>query len=75
MKPETSNIQLVTTEVKQLIAQSRQHVAMAVNASMSLLYLQIGQRINQEALQDIRAEYGNHLASSISKQLIAEYGD
>ena len=32
MVPENTNIQLVTTEVKQLIEQSRQNVAVAVNA-------------------------------------------
>ncbi|MCE7040447.1 PDDEXK nuclease domain-containing protein [Dyadobacter sp. CY312] len=32
MVPENTNIQLITTEVKQLIEQSRQNVAVAVNA-------------------------------------------
>ncbi|PWJ57082.1 putative nuclease of restriction endonuclease-like (RecB) superfamily [Dyadobacter jejuensis] len=74
MKPESSNIQHITTEVRRLIAQSRQNVALAVNASMSLLYWQIGQRINQEVLQVKRAEYGKYVISSISKQLMAEFG-
>ena len=46
MLPENTNIQLVTVEVKQLIAQSRQNVAVAVNAEITLLYWNIGKRIN-----------------------------
>ncbi len=34
--------------IKMLIEQSKQQVAVAVNAAMSMLYWQIGKRINEE---------------------------
>jgi predicted nuclease of restriction endonuclease-like (RecB) superfamily len=74
MVPEKTNIQLVTTEVKQLIEQSRQNVAVAVNAEITLLYWNIGKRINQEVLNFNRAEYGKQVVATLSQQLTQEYG-
>ncbi len=45
--------------IKELIEQSRQHVATAINASMSMLYWQIGKKINDAiAGQNRREVYG-----------------
>ena len=74
MVPENTNIQLVTVEVKQLIEQSRQNVAVAVNAEITLLYWNIGKRINQEVLNFNRAEYGKQIVATLSRQLTEEYG-
>jgi len=74
MVPENTNIQLVTSEVKQLIEQSRQNVAVAVNAEITLLYWNIGKRINQEVLNFNRAEYGKQVVATLSRQLTEEYG-
>lgn len=74
MVPENSNIQLITTEVKQLIEQSRQNVAVAVNAEITLLYWNIGKRVNQEVLNFSRAEYGKQVVATLSRQLTEEYG-
>ena len=48
-------------EIKTLIEQSRQQVAVTVNATMTMLYWQIGRRINQEVLKEQRAEYGRQI--------------
>jgi predicted nuclease of restriction endonuclease-like (RecB) superfamily len=61
-------------EIKTLIEQSRQQVAVTVNATMTMLYWQIGKRINEEVLQDKRAEYGKQIVISLARQLQAEYG-
>ena len=63
------------TEIKDLIAQSRQQVAVAVNSAMSMLYWQIGKRINEEVLQNQRAEYGKEIVVSLARQLTAEFGN
>lgn len=55
MKENLSNLSLAN-EVKTLIEQSKQQVSVAVNATMSMLYWQIGLRINQDILQNQRAE-------------------
>lgn len=57
------NNQLVT-EIKQLIALSHQEVAVAVNVAMSMLYWQVGKRINEDILQNKRAEYGKQVLRS-----------
>ena len=41
-------------EIKTLIEQSRQQVAVTANATMTMLYWQIGRRINQEVLTEQR---------------------
>jgi predicted nuclease of restriction endonuclease-like (RecB) superfamily len=62
------------TEVTQLIEQSKQNVAVAVNAEISLLYWNVGRRINNEILHNERAEYGKKIVHSLSTQLTLQYG-
>ena len=61
-------------EIKSLIESSKQNIAVSVNAEMTLLYWQIGQRINTEVLKDNRAEYGKEIIKNLCLELIAEYG-
>ncbi len=61
-------------EVKALIEQSRQAVAVAVNSTMTMLYWEVGRRVNAEVLNDQRAEYGKQVVAALSAQLLAEYG-
>lgn len=61
-------------EISQLIEKSRQNVAFAVNAEITLLYWHVGKRIKTEILNDERAEYGKRLISGLSEQLMLEYG-
>lgn len=49
-------------------------MAITVNATLSLLYWQIGKRINEEILQNQRAEYGKEIVSALSEQLTSDYG-
>lgn len=75
MTKELSGEQSIFREVKALIEQSRQQVATSVNAAITMLYWQIGARVNQEILKDQRAEYGKQIAVSLARQLRAEYGN
>lgn len=61
-------------ELKKLIEQSRQSVAVTVNSEMTWLYWQVGKRINDEILGNERAEYGKQIVIELSKQLVAEFG-
>lgn len=61
-------------ELSALIEQSKQEVAVAVNATMSLLYWRIGSRINDSILQNTRAEYGKKVIRSLATQLSLQYG-
>ena len=39
-----------------------------------MLYWEIGSRIRRDILGDARAEHGNQIVSTLSRQLTAEYG-
>jgi len=72
--PPRPSANLLVSEIKDLIAQSRQEVAVAVNAAMSILYWQIGKRINEEILDHKRAEYGKEVVATLSRQLELDLG-
>lgn len=61
-------------DVRQLIEQGRQLLAITVNSALTQLYWQIGQRIRSEVLQGERATYGEQIVSALSRQLEADYG-
>ncbi|MCG3165046.1 MAG: putative nuclease YhcG [Bacteroidia bacterium] len=61
-------------DVAGLIEESKQYVAQAVNATLSLMYWKIGKRINDEILQNKRAEYGKQIVVSVIRQLENRYG-
>jgi len=62
------------TNIRQLIDQSRNRVSVAVNAELTMLYWNIGKRINEDILDNQRAGYGKQVVSVLSGQLTAEYG-
>ena len=64
----------ILADVRQLIEQSKQRAAVAVNAELTRLYWQIGQRIRQDILHEQRAKYGKGIVANLSKQLSADYG-
>lgn len=61
-------------EIIALIEQARQHVADTANSALTLLYWHVGSRIQREVLQDGRAEYGEQIVSTLSTQLVRDYG-
>ncbi|MCL2640412.1 MAG: PDDEXK nuclease domain-containing protein [Phycisphaerales bacterium] len=61
-------------DLRSLILATRQTVATAVNATMTMLYWRIGQRIQKDILGETRAEYGEEILSTLSKELVAEFG-
>jgi predicted nuclease of restriction endonuclease-like (RecB) superfamily len=74
MSKEIQNDSLLSS-IKQLIEQSKQNVSIVVNATMSMLYWQIGIRINEELQNKSSSEiYGKQLVASLCRQLESEYG-
>lgn len=74
MNTEIQNKQLFVS-IKQLIEQSKQNIVVVVNATMSMLYWQIGMRINEELQNKSSSEiYGKQLVASLCRQLESEYG-
>ena len=62
------------TEVRGLIQSAQQTAARGVNAALTLLHWQVGERIRKEILREKRAGYGEQIVSSLSSQLEAEFG-
>ncbi len=61
-------------DLRTLIEQARQTVAIAINSTMTVLYWKIGYRIHSEILKEKRASYGKEIVASLSRQLSLEYG-
>lgn len=74
MKNEFNKNTEIVADIKALIEQSKQQVSIAVNATLTMLYWQVGKRINTEVLKDNRAEYGKQIVNTLSAQLTAVYG-
>lgn len=60
--------------VKTMIDTARRTTSQAINAALTILYWQIGKRINEEVLQEERATYGDRIVEQLSNRLTEEYG-
>jgi predicted nuclease of restriction endonuclease-like (RecB) superfamily len=65
---------LLFQEIRQLIDTAKQRAAVAINAEITLLYWQVGKRIQTEVLQGQRAEYGKQVIINLSRNLTQNYG-
>lgn len=74
MKKEVTLQGSLITDLRTLINEARNKVALIVNTEITLLYWHIGKRINEEVLGNQRAEYGKQIVSTLSTQLTKEYG-
>jgi predicted nuclease of restriction endonuclease-like (RecB) superfamily len=74
MSTKLPEIAPLFNDIKSLIDSARQRAAVAVNAELTLLYWQVGQRINTEILKGARAVYGKELLPMLSTQLTELYG-
>ena len=69
--PETTGL---VADLRELISQARERVALYVNQEMTLLYWDIGRRVQNEILKGKRAEYGQQIVQTVSEQLTQEFG-
>ena len=56
-------------QIKNLIEQTKNNVAVAVNSSLTMMYRNIEKLINDEILQNKSAEYGKEIVATVSQQL------
>ena len=73
-KAAASAVAPLLADLRALIAAARASAAVAVNASLTLMYWRIGQRIQREVLGGERAAYGAEIVSTLSRQLTLEHG-
>jgi predicted nuclease of restriction endonuclease-like (RecB) superfamily len=62
-------------DLRALIVEARKDVARQVNSALVLLYWRVGKRIYQDILKEKRAEYGEEILSTLSRKLVAEFGN
>jgi predicted nuclease of restriction endonuclease-like (RecB) superfamily len=70
-KPVAKNL---LGDVRGLILSARQTVAQSANSTLTLLYWEIGRRIQQDVLQSKRASYGERIVAALGRQLEREFG-
>ncbi len=61
-------------ELAKIIEQGKKQVAVQVNSTLTLTYWNIGKRINDNILQNKRADYGKQTINTVASHLVEEYG-
>lgn len=61
-------------DLRQIIHDARGRVAAQVNSELTLMYWHIGERINRDVLDNQRADYGQQIVATVSRQLQEEFG-
>ena len=75
-KKKTTTVvsQKLVSDLRTIIEETRSHVAVTANAALTMMYWNIGRRIQQDILKGKRADYGEKIVSALSAQLTAEFG-
>ena len=60
-------------DLRKIIDSARSHVAATANYELTMMYWNIGTRINSDVLNNERAEYGQQIVSHVAMQLQQEY--
>ena len=60
-------------DLRKIIDSARSHVAATANYELTMMYWNIGTRINSDVLNNERAEYGQQIVSHVATQLQQEY--
>lgn len=61
-------------DIRSLIEQSHTYVARTINSTQVQLFWDVGKRLKLEILKSKRAKYGEQIVSTLSRQLMAEFG-
>lgn len=64
----------IINDIRYLVEEARAKVASTVNTGLTLLYWQIGDRIQTEILKGDRADYGKEILATLAQQLTQEFG-
>lgn len=64
----------IVDEIRDIVLESKAKAYKSVNNILTLMYWQIGNRINQEVLKNSRADYGKSIVVTVSRQLVDEFG-
>jgi len=70
MNPE----QTLFDEISAIIEQGRREISLQASRGTVLIFWQIGKRVNDEVLENRRADYGKQIVSRLATQLTTKYG-
>jgi predicted nuclease of restriction endonuclease-like (RecB) superfamily len=62
------------SDICKLINDARSHVALKANQTLTMMYWQIGDRINNDLLERERAAYGKQIVSELASKLQNQFG-
>jgi hypothetical protein len=68
------DVRALVRDLGSMIDVARKQVAATVDATLAMLYWQIGQRVRTEVLEGQRADYGAQVVEAVGQQLGARYG-
>jgi len=64
----------VYNDIVSIIEETKYQIAIQANSSLTVMFWRIGARINNEILQNKRAEYGKKIVVTLSRELVIKYG-
>lgn len=64
----------IVSTLREIIIDSKNRAVQNVNSILTLMYWEIGNKINQEILKDSRAKYGKEIVVTVSRELAQEFG-
>jgi predicted nuclease of restriction endonuclease-like (RecB) superfamily len=64
----------IFSNISFIIEKRKFNAAAAANSQIITMFWEIGKYINQNILEDIRADYGKKILSTLSTKLVAQYG-
>ena len=71
---ENLNINTLFNEISSIIELRKKQAGAAVNKEITLMYWEIGKYLNEEFLESKRANYGEKIVATLSRQLVELYG-
>ncbi|WP_367890009.1 PDDEXK nuclease domain-containing protein [Polaribacter batillariae] len=72
MKSEYQNI---LNDLISIVKKTKTQVAIQANSSLTIMFWQIGKRIQSDILENSRAEYGKEIVVSLSRELSKNFGN
>jgi len=74
MKIEDLEYKGIFNDIVSIIEETKSQIAIQANSSLTLMFWQIGERIQKEVLRNKRAEYGKQIVVTLSRELANKFG-
>ncbi len=74
MQQNLSNKNDLLNDLVSIIEQGKKQAVAQVNSALTLVFWQVGKRINEDVLENERADYGKEIVKSIAIELVMRFG-